>query len=86
MTMVFEKNANYFAENCRKSQKILVITSTPPIFFAPARHPERANLECGAREAAGGRQARRHHQRQGVRHRSPDAGVQVHSTPGLPGG
>jgi hypothetical protein len=28
-TLVFEKNANYFAENCRKSPKIMIITSTP---------------------------------------------------------
>jgi hypothetical protein len=27
--MVFEKNANFFAENWRKSQKIVIITSTP---------------------------------------------------------
>jgi hypothetical protein len=27
--MVFEKNANFFAENRRKSQKIEIITSTP---------------------------------------------------------
>jgi hypothetical protein len=27
--LVFEKNANLFAENCRKSQKIVIITSTP---------------------------------------------------------
>jgi hypothetical protein len=27
--LVFEKNANFFAENCRKSQKIVIITSTP---------------------------------------------------------
>jgi hypothetical protein len=25
----FEKNANFFAENWRKSQKIVIITSTP---------------------------------------------------------
>jgi hypothetical protein len=25
----FEKNAIFFAENCRKSQKIVIITSTP---------------------------------------------------------
>jgi hypothetical protein len=25
----FEKNANFFAENCQKSQKIVIITSTP---------------------------------------------------------
>jgi hypothetical protein len=27
--LVFEKNAYYFAENCRKSQKIVIITSAP---------------------------------------------------------
>jgi phosphoribosylformylglycinamidine (FGAM) synthase-like amidotransferase family enzyme len=27
--LVYEKNANFFAENCRKSQKIVIITSTP---------------------------------------------------------
>jgi hypothetical protein len=27
ITLVFEKNANFFAENCRKSQKIVIITS-----------------------------------------------------------
>jgi hypothetical protein len=29
ITLIFEKNANFFAENCRKSQKIVIITSTP---------------------------------------------------------
>jgi hypothetical protein len=29
ITLVFGKNANFFAENCRKSQKIVIITSTP---------------------------------------------------------
>jgi hypothetical protein len=29
ITLVFEKNANFFAENWEKSQKIVVITSTP---------------------------------------------------------
>jgi hypothetical protein len=29
ITLVFEKNANCFAENCQKSQKIVIITSTP---------------------------------------------------------
>jgi hypothetical protein len=29
ITLVFEKNANFFAENCRKSQKIVIITLTP---------------------------------------------------------
>jgi hypothetical protein len=32
ITMVFERNANYFAENCQKSQKIVIITSTPDEF------------------------------------------------------
>jgi hypothetical protein len=29
ITLVFEKNANSFAENWEKSQKIVIITSTP---------------------------------------------------------
>jgi hypothetical protein len=29
ITLVLEKNANFCAENCRKSQKIVIITSTP---------------------------------------------------------
>jgi hypothetical protein len=29
ITLVFEKNANFFAENWQKSPKILIITSTP---------------------------------------------------------
>jgi hypothetical protein len=29
ITLVYEKNANFFAENCLKSQKIVIITSTP---------------------------------------------------------
>jgi hypothetical protein len=29
ITLVFEKNANFFAENNRKSLKIVIITSTP---------------------------------------------------------
>jgi hypothetical protein len=32
ITLVFEKNANFFAKNCRKSQKIVIITSTPDKF------------------------------------------------------
>jgi hypothetical protein len=28
ITLVFEKNANFFAENWQKSQKIVIITST----------------------------------------------------------
>jgi hypothetical protein len=33
ITLVFEKNANFFAKNCQKSQKIVIITSTPGQFF-----------------------------------------------------
>jgi hypothetical protein len=29
MTLVFEKNANFFAENWQKLQKLVIITSTP---------------------------------------------------------
>jgi hypothetical protein len=29
ITLVFEKNANFFAENWEKSQKIVIITSVP---------------------------------------------------------
>jgi S-adenosylmethionine:diacylglycerol 3-amino-3-carboxypropyl transferase len=29
ITLVFEKNASFFAKNCQKSQKIVIITSTP---------------------------------------------------------
>jgi hypothetical protein len=31
ITLVFEKNANLFAENWQKSFKIVIITSTPEI-------------------------------------------------------
>jgi hypothetical protein len=36
MTLVFEKNANFFAENCQKSQKTVIITSTPDEFMRKA--------------------------------------------------
>jgi hypothetical protein len=29
IALFFEKSANFFAKNCRKSQKIVIITSTP---------------------------------------------------------
>jgi hypothetical protein len=35
LTLVFEKNANFFAENWQKSQKIAVITSTPGCMIQP---------------------------------------------------
>jgi hypothetical protein len=31
----FEKNANFSAENCQKSQKIVIITSTPDGWATP---------------------------------------------------
>jgi hypothetical protein len=34
ITLVFEKNGNFFAENSQKSQKIVIITSVPS-FFSP---------------------------------------------------
>jgi hypothetical protein len=37
ITLVFEKNANFFAENWQKSLKIVIITSTPGRSFAPAQ-------------------------------------------------
>jgi hypothetical protein len=36
-TLVFEKNANFFAENCRKSRKIVIITSTPGVISVEQR-------------------------------------------------
>jgi hypothetical protein len=33
ITLDVEKNANFFAENCRKSQKIVIITSTPDLIL-----------------------------------------------------
>jgi hypothetical protein len=32
ITLVFKKNANFFAENWEKSLKIVIITSTPDYF------------------------------------------------------
>jgi hypothetical protein len=32
ITLVFDKNANFFAENCRKSRKIVISPSTPGHF------------------------------------------------------
>jgi hypothetical protein len=34
IALVFEKNANFFAENWQKSQKIVIITSTPGLKFS----------------------------------------------------
>jgi hypothetical protein len=40
ITLVFEKNANFFAEKWQKSQKIVIITSTPG-------HPDWISVERG---------------------------------------
>jgi hypothetical protein len=37
ITLVFEKNANFFAENWQKSQKTVIITSTPGHPFLGAK-------------------------------------------------
>jgi hypothetical protein len=38
MTLIFEKNANFLAENWRKLQKIVIITSTPYLLFSYTDH------------------------------------------------
>jgi hypothetical protein len=38
ITLVFEKNANFFAKNCQKLQKIVIITSTPGSEFVDWGH------------------------------------------------
>jgi hypothetical protein len=39
ITLVFKKNANFFAENWEKSQKIVIITSTPGHIACLTRAP-----------------------------------------------
>jgi hypothetical protein len=49
MTLDFEKNANSFAENWQKSQKIVIITSTPSLVtnncFSRMRMPK-TSVDC----------------------------------------
>jgi hypothetical protein len=46
ITLVFEKNANFFAENCQKSQKIVIITLTLGVISSDFRwHSVDANLQ-----------------------------------------
>jgi hypothetical protein len=40
ITLVFKKNANFFAENWQKSEKIVVITSTPDVYEKIALYPK----------------------------------------------
>jgi hypothetical protein len=47
--MVFEKNANFFAENWRKSQKIVIITSTPGFNFSKFRTCKAKKIEIDLR-------------------------------------
>jgi hypothetical protein len=53
ITLVFKKNANFFAENCQKSSKIVIITSTPganPMTFdCTTTTPACSRLESGHR-------------------------------------
>jgi hypothetical protein len=53
--LAFEKNANFFAKNCRKSQKIVIITLTPGSnrgFKSARSKPPRLSLQ---RKKKGGR-------------------------------
>jgi hypothetical protein len=51
ITLVFEKNANFFAENCRKSQKIVIITLTPGrLRMIKTKH---LHLTCGCNTSHG---------------------------------
>jgi hypothetical protein len=38
ITLVFEKNANLFAENCQKLQKIVIITSTQELTYVSSNY------------------------------------------------
>jgi hypothetical protein len=44
ITLFFEKNANFFAKNCWKSQKIVIITSTPGQLFLTTNRNHKKNL------------------------------------------
>jgi hypothetical protein len=53
ITLVFEKNAKFFAENGQKSQKIMIITSTPGLeTWQKKNGPPDRGFECrqGMRE------------------------------------
>jgi predicted dinucleotide-binding enzyme len=52
LTLVFEKNANFFAENFRKSQKIVIITSTPWSHWLAGNGAERQSAEKSSRARA----------------------------------
>jgi hypothetical protein len=43
--LVLEKNANFFAENGQKSQKIVIITSTPCLLTRP-KNPKTSLTDC----------------------------------------
>jgi hypothetical protein len=52
LTLVFDRNANYFIHNWQKSQNIAIITSTPPpsrmaMFFADAYKNRTLSLYVG---------------------------------------
>jgi hypothetical protein len=45
-TLVFEKNANFFAKNCQKSQKIVIIITSTPGHPAASKHVEQSSRLC----------------------------------------
>jgi hypothetical protein len=46
ITLVFEKNAIFFAENWQKSQKMVIITSTPGLAPRPRRIKKEVDYLC----------------------------------------
>jgi hypothetical protein len=65
ITLVFEKNADFFVENCRKSHKIVIITSTlGGRGSVRGDHPFRpVHSRARARDSNPGRPQRVHHER-----------------------
>jgi hypothetical protein len=67
----FEKNANFFAENCRQSQKIVILTSTPgqhgklldDLKEAPKAYVEKAASRDGLSPVRSGSSGRGHRDR-----------------------
>jgi hypothetical protein len=49
LTLVFEKNTNFFAENWRKSQKIVIITSTPGHLTYDKKDSQKGTLEISSK-------------------------------------
>jgi hypothetical protein len=48
ITLIFDENANFFAENRQKSPKIVIITSTPGFAVSGIRRfREELHISCG---------------------------------------